>query len=413
VTDINTLVRESNARAASRGRTVLALGMFAAFVAANACASSESTPGNTGGTRNPGTGGNFASGGSTGSGGATGTGGSTGGATGSGGTDAGTCVPHSGPPILDPATLPVECCPGSHCLAKSLLDSVAPGAADQLGDCETDGAVEKCVPDAFIASGGKFLVKTCRSLIDAEGRCLSNCIPQIRDQASRLPKDVCADGELCAPCFDPTTSAPTGACTQGCDSGPVEDAKTFPKCCADQGSCVPSSLVPEAQRSLLGTDTCSGANELCAPNKLAAGQNARPASCRSFAPQNREGRCLAACIPQVADRAEQLRQETCDTGELCAPCFDPTNGAETGACTVNGDAPVDPNPGPFVTCPAMANILGICAPPADGRCVPPYLVAPDQAALLCPNTTECQPTELCAPCVNPLDGLPTGACPAP
>ena len=152
------------------------------------------------------------------------------------------------------------------------------------------------------------------------GRRLSSCIPQVQEQASRLPKADCADGELCAPCYDPISGEDTSACRQGCDTGPKEPKKTFARCCNQIGICVPPTLVPPEQQTLLGKDTCAGANELCAPEKLAAPGMPRPKSCYSFEPQHREGRCMAACIPQVQARSKQLQQGTCDMGELCAPC---------------------------------------------------------------------------------------------
>jgi hypothetical protein len=288
---------------------------------------------------------------------------------------------------------------------------VSPGAAAQLGDCPaSEAGPEKCVPDAFIASGGKFLLTACRSLSNFEGRCLSSCIPQVQKQASRLPKANCADGELCAPCYDPITGMDTSACKQGCDTGPKEPKQVFARCCNNIGICVPPELVPDAQKALLGKDTCAGATELCAPEKFANDSTFKPKSCYSFNPQHREGRCMAACIPQVQARSKQLLQENCDMGELCAPCYDPVKGGATGACTVNGDMPVDPDQGTFIKCEARDTICGMLCPGVDGRCVPDYLVEKSQRDLLLPNPT-CKTGEVCAPCVNPLDSKATGACP--
>jgi hypothetical protein len=123
-------------------------------------------------------------------------------------------------------------------------------------------------------------------------------------------------------------------------------------------------------------------------------------------------------VPSVQERAGQLRQETCASGELCAPCYDPVNGGSTGACEINGDQPNDPDPGPFVYCQSTNAILTFgCLlpppqfpPPADGRCVPDYIaLASSGGDLLCRVT--CANGELCAPCNSPLDGSPTGACP--
>ena len=83
----------------------------------------------------------------------------------------------------------------------------------------------KCVPDPFIATLGQFLAKECRSLIDAEGRCIPVLLPAVRSQVDRLPQADCAADERCAPCYDPLTGVATGACTAGCGPGPDEPAE--------------------------------------------------------------------------------------------------------------------------------------------------------------------------------------------
>jgi hypothetical protein len=296
------------------------------------------------------------------------------------------------------------------------LDILTPDQEASLGQ-DTCEAGSLCAPDVFATSGLR--AETCESIDGAEGRCLPTCVPLVAEQGDRLPQSTCEANEKCAPCTDPLTGEDTTACSQNGDA-PTEPPYTFPQCCSGIGVCVPESLVPAEQQSLLGVDTCTGTDRLCAPETLAGSSDARPASCTGFGSQQREGRCMAACIPQVAERAEQLEQLTCATGELCAPCYDPVNGGSTGACEVNGDAPVEPDPGPFLECGARASILGIPFPPVEGRCVPTYLVDPAQAGLLAPSDVcvngdpcTCETGELCAPCVSPLDNLPTGACPAP
>jgi hypothetical protein len=108
-------------------------------------------------------------------------------------------------------------CGDGRCLAKA---AVPEDARDLLAPCVN--ADELCVPGPFIAAAGSFLVEECRSVGDTEGRCLSLCIPQVADQADFLPQTTCADTERCAPCYDPRTGEDTGACNQGCDTGPTE-----------------------------------------------------------------------------------------------------------------------------------------------------------------------------------------------
>jgi hypothetical protein len=420
--------------AGSRRALAFSIAVATAFAVANACASEpDIVPRQLGGRSGSGggspdsstAGGTSGAGGGVGSSGASGAGGSSGaagtggssGATGTGGSDGG-CVPHmGGPPILDPATLP-KCtlagnpsCTDARCLQAALVPE---GSRASLAPCADPAQL--CVPDFFIAAGGNFVPPTCRSLLDAEGRCLSMCIPQISSQVSLLPQSTCAATERCAPCYDPRTGMDTGACKQSCDTGPKEAGKSFPECCNALGRCVPNTLIPESERSQLGKDSCSGATELCAPKAQVIDPTSKPKSCTTFPPQNREGRCLPACLPSVSGRASQLRKEDCAEGELCAPCYDPVNGGSTGACGINGDMPAQPDPGAFVRCEAVATIilvvLPVDVPLGEGRCVPPYL-AGSQASIL--KQTTCLAGEVCAPCVNPLgDGgpQPTGACPS-
>jgi len=56
---------------------------------------------------------------------------------------------------------------------------------------------------------------------------------------------------------------------------------------------------------------------------------------------NAEGRCIPSCVPAIQAQASRLAQDDCtQAGTLCAPCYDPITGADTGACTQAGDAPV-------------------------------------------------------------------------
>jgi hypothetical protein len=361
----------------------------------------------------------------------------------------------SGAVVIDPAAFPVcPTCPDAHCVPASALE---PDQVAQLGDCPGGGG--KCVPDAFIRSGGKFVVASCRSLIGAEGRCLPSCLPQIDVQKDRLPLDSCKQGELCAPCYDPTNGSDTGACKVSCDPGPKEPAKQFDKCCGDLGLCVPKDSVPTTQASSLGVDVCTGTDMLCAPATL-VDPSAVPPTCESVG--GAEGRCLPACLPAVASQQRLLPQSTCGEGHLCAPCYDPRTGEETPACGLNGDTPKEP---PFVfekccaedggvtggTCvplsvlsPAQVSSLPVdtcpdatwrCAPNAKvadlsakfpecvtsffcqsdgggcwlGACLPACFIPADVRSVLVQKT--CATGELCAPCEHPLqDAAPTGAC---
>jgi len=403
-----------------------------------------------------------------------------------GGDDAGPQMcPYTGPPIIDPNTLPAcsPACGGAHCLPATLVPT---GQQSLLNACTAaNGQPGLCAPDPLIATGGNFVPKTCTSVANAEGRCLSVCLPSIAQQAALLPKDVCADGEKCAPCFNPTATdptAPTGACSLACDkpakppvmltcpwTGPnVIDPKTLPDCSPTCGGahCVPSSLVPAGQQSLLAQ--CPGG--FCAPDGvIAAGGKFVPKTCTSIA--GSEGRCMSTCLPSVAAQAAALPEDVCAAGEKCAPCFNPTASdptAPTGACSLACDKPakpptmitcpwtgppvVDPNSFPACGCAgthclpaslvpmAQQSLLaacgsgataGFCAPDdfiatagklkpapctsvagAEGRCLSTCLPPIAAQASELPQDV-CPTGQKCAPCYNPtaMDPTkPTGAC---
>ena len=357
--------------------------------------------------------------------------------------DAG-CV-HTGPPLIDPADLPVcDLCPNARCVPTAVVPMEQ---AERLADCDD---TNKCVPELYVRTNGDFLLPTCRSIADAEGRCVSICLPDVAAQMDLLPQGSCGDDERCVPCYDPTTGEETGACGLACDPGPTEPPVMLTPCCGDLGTCIPSDSVPADQRDQLGMDACT-AGALCVPDALATGTP--PPACRSVA--DAEGRCLPRCLPDVEAQADMLPQDSCADAHLCVPCYDPISGEATGSCSLNGDMPAEPArtfPG---CCDHMGTERGRCVPdtlvPMEDReglpqdtcdmgnlCVPePLLLDPMHTFATC--TTEgfigggdpgacvpdcmvegwtswtlsqstCADGELCAPCMNPITGADTGAC---
>lgn len=336
-----------------------------------------------------------------------------------GGTDAGMTdggggpmCPYTGPPIVNPNAFPPcsPVCGGAHCLPAALVPMAE---QSQLAACP--GGF--CAPDTLIASAGKGLPKTCTSIAGAEGRCLSTCLPAIQAQQQLLPQDLCAPGEKCAPCFNPTAAdptAPTGACALACDkpaqpptiltcpySGPpIIDPAVFPACapsCAG-AHCVPASLVPMADQSQLAA--CPGG--FCAPDSItsSAGKSV-PQTCTSIA--GAEGRCLSTCLPAIAAQAALLPKGGCPSGEACAPCFNPVavNPAlPTGACTLGCDKPAQPPT--LLTCPwnGPPVVDPAALPACDGggcggaHCIPAAQVPAAVQSQLAPcngNTGFCAP----------------------
>jgi hypothetical protein len=286
------------------------------------------------------------------------------------------CAPED--PLVPPESLPeCEFCEGARCVPNFALED------DQIALLAPCDDTNTCVPELFVETNGNFTLERCSSVNGAEGRCMSECIPQVAEQASLLPQDICDDGWLCAPCYDPLTGEDTGACRQGCDTGPEEEPDVFTDCCDGRGSCVPADLAGD-QADQLGVDTCTGDGELCAPNAL-ANPSYIPPTCPSIG--GAEGRCLPDCLPDIQAQADFLSQSTCEAGELCAPCYDPITGDVTGACGLNGDQPVDD---PYV-------FGGCCEFESNprGRCVPPEVVPEDRVDALSQDT--CESEELCVP----------------
>jgi hypothetical protein len=242
--------------------------------------------------------------------------------------------PYEGPAPIDVTTL--DPCPqcsagGAHCLPSGLVPAEF---KNQLDACDPDRI---CVPDSFIETTGKFIPATCSSVGGVEGRCLNRCIPQVADQADLLPIDICADHEVCTPCFDPLTAEDTGACTLSCDPGPVDGPQPLPKCCGGQGTCVPPSAAG-AQADKLGEDNCpqDGGALLCAPDVFVSDPNWSPPSCQTglisslFGSEYAQGACLPECLPDVDNFL--IGQDDCADGFKCAPCLEPPFGQSSGAC---------------------------------------------------------------------------------
>lgn len=312
----------------------------------------------------------------------------------------------------DPAKYPKCACAAKGGAARCIPTAKVPGnVAGQLESC-SEGGPGVCVPDALVRSGGK-APPTCKSPF-GEGRCMSTCVPEIAKNADLLNRgegDACAPDERCAPCLNPLkNNEPTGVCEIGkaapaCEKSgsstsggpaapavkcpyegpPVVDPSTFPSC-GDGARCVPATLVPASSAAML--KACPAG--LCAPEKsIAAGGQYLPKTCAAVA--GAEGRCLNVNIPQIEAQKAQLTRDVCDASELCAPCFNPIDGKETGACkSVSCDAPKKPAK-TFTPC---------CVSQGTGRakCVPRTIVPEAQQGNLDDDDGTCQEdTELCVP----------------
>jgi hypothetical protein len=189
------------------------------------------------------------------------------------------------------------------------------------------------------------------------------------------------------------------------DPDPGGTAMADADCCGGLGTCTPrADITDEALRASLGHAECSATPDLaCAPKDPSMlPDGGVPPSCHIDLGQMFEGRCLPDCFVLGNPAASNLNAGDCapiagvDT-TICAPCFDPTTGDATGACTQNGDMPAEAAPTPFAECGAFGGGDGATPGPAMGLCVPEELAATASAdATLLPVDT-CGTGELCAP----------------
>jgi hypothetical protein len=194
--------------------------------------------------------------------------------------------------------------------------------------CSAQG--ELCAPTTVLAADG-FVPKTCRSVLQGEGRCLPDCMAGLAGQADKLPRDTCDTHELCAPCFDPISGSATGSCRLGADPGPHELPHMFRGCCVDgtgatQGSCVPLGYIPSGAAA---PKADCGAELFCVPRQRIVDPNAKPVECST------DIRGHGVCLPQcIADALVLLVtvQATCPSNNACFPC-ELVSGDSTGVCT--------------------------------------------------------------------------------
>ena len=283
-----------------------------------------------------------------------------------------------------PKELPVSfdtCCGGLGRCAPT--QAVADEDRGRLGsDTCMPAAARVCAPEEWIKSP-YYVPPTCNAPGDIEGRCIPACLPDVAARGNDLVQSSCADAYKCVPCFDPVTGDPSGACGVGHDKPKNDKPTLFPSCCSGAGLCVPDALVPAETKDRLGPDSCAaGSTALCVPTGWAGDNKVTvPKMCSAY--NGSEGRCLSSCLKDVAANASQLRQDICPTTELCAPCFDPVDGHDSGACHIAGDAPKEP-----------PSLFGQCCG-ARGRCVPPELISSSQQSELAADSCTTADSSAC------------------
>jgi hypothetical protein len=217
-----------------------------------------------------------------------------------------------------------------HCFAKEKVS-----IGDILTACP-GSSTDVCVPDDILASGGE-KPKSCTSIIGAGGCVTASLIPEIQEQGgSALKQDVCAAGQLCVPCTDPTNgNAPTPfcqpigvhekACSASSAPGGGGTGGSTPAqqgCCTSKGKsngvCLTETAIPEGQRDDAPQDSCADGNK-CVPKAFVEG---KPVACKddTFG----KGVCMDECFSDMMSAAGTIgildKGGACGSTELCVPC---------------------------------------------------------------------------------------------
>lgn len=265
-------------------------------------------------------------------------------------------------------------------VSESQLESFGPDSCGKHSDM-------LCIPDDLAAGN---VPDFCESLLESEGRCLPDCLPEVADSPTPLPRSTCPKHHLCVPCYDSLNHTRTSACTSPGDA-PIYPPEDFSECCGGNGYCLPidsiESLMSEDEMSLLARDSCDpDRRDLCVPEVFIEDPDYSPASCQSIA--NGEGRCVPACLASIVNLPVTLPQDSCSDNLVCAPCYDPFSGELTDACKL----PEDSGPVlPAITFDSCCEGLG--------HCVPGELIPEDQVSLLGEDSCEADEGTLCLPSI--------------
>jgi hypothetical protein len=207
-------------------------------------------------------------------------------------------------------------------------NQLGPDQLSLLAPCANADTPQHCVPVALLVTDGLTKPTVCESLGGAEGRCMSLCVPQIQEKKDQLPQDICEEGTLCAPCYDPFTGESTGACDASVCDMPEEPPHLFAACCEGKGggNCVPRVAVPDESEESLGEDVCADPEaDVCVPTGFDAPDFVPPSCTR---PNDDPGVCLPTCIPLIdsistddPDEGIGYKKEDCpEDHQRCIPC---------------------------------------------------------------------------------------------
>lgn len=192
-----------------------------------------------------------------------------------------------------------------------------------------------------------------------------------------------------------------------------EDSSKREACCEikNVAHCIAEGEVPAKAQSAMNKCPSGG---LCVPDSLAAGK--ATVACKGALG---DGVCLSECVKKVSDNKDLLDRANCAEGELCAPCIDPRDGKESGACKISeylkeagigggAAAPkktcvkkastkeATPAKEGEKTTPAPEGASACCS--GKGKCLPKTVVPEDNHENL--EAKECAEEKLCVPIEN-------------
>ncbi len=188
---------------------------------------------------------------------------------------------------------------------------------------------------------------------------------------------------------------PTTTCAT--DDYVKADLSTLTACGNGKGHCYDKTKVDLAG----GLSPCMDASQVCVPDDILESNGAKPKSCTSIVGA---GGCVTSGFFPALDMqgAGFLKQDVCDSGQLCVPCTDPTHGnAPTPFCSpigVHKNACGGPNPpppgdaGPPAMLPACCDHAGA---KSHGVCLPDSAIPAAQQSST--SQQECAAGNKCVP----------------
>jgi hypothetical protein len=136
---------------------------------------------------------------------------------------------------------------------------------------------------------------------------------------------------------DDDATSPSGGDAVTCSATDftAPDLSKLTACGNGAGHCFDRDKTPMADQLV----ACSDASKVCVPDNILQANGGKLASCSVQVLGGKPGGCVTASLyPTIIQQGgSALKQDTCDDGDLCVPCTDPTNNnAPSGFCEPTG-----------------------------------------------------------------------------